>query len=130
MCDGGIKGRAIKCRYSPICFYILMMQTSSMDFKNKDRKLDQSFNSIFCYIDDVLSLSNSRFGNYLHHIDAMSLKLRILLILKSLLLTLTFTLIKLANNGAQIVPIGIPIVCWKTRPPNRANMLSIKKSNI
>ena len=81
-------------RYSPICFYILTMQTSSMDFKNKDRKLDQSFNSIFCYIDDVLSLSNSRFGNYLHHIDAMSLKLRILLILKSLLLTLTFTLIE------------------------------------
>jgi hypothetical protein len=34
--------------------------------KNKDRKLDQTFNSIFRYIDDVPSLSNSRFGDYLH----------------------------------------------------------------
>ena len=62
--------------------------------KNKDRTLAQAFNSIFCYIDDVLSLSNSRFGDHLHRIYAMSLKLRILLILKSLFLTLTFTLVE------------------------------------
>ena len=36
--------------------------------KNKDRKLAQTFNSSFCYIDDILSLNNSRFGDYLHHI--------------------------------------------------------------
>ena len=36
--------------------------------KHKERKLDQTFNSNFRYIDDVLSLNNSRFGDYLHHI--------------------------------------------------------------
>jgi hypothetical protein len=56
------------------------------------RILAQTFNSIFRYIDDVLSLSNSRFCDYLHRIYAINLRLRILLILKSLLLTLTFIL--------------------------------------
>jgi hypothetical protein len=36
--------------------------------KNKDRKLAQTFNSIFRYIDAVLSLNNSRFCDYLHRI--------------------------------------------------------------
>jgi hypothetical protein len=36
--------------------------------KNKDRKLAQTFNSSFRYIDDVLSLNISRFGVYLHRI--------------------------------------------------------------
>ena len=45
-------------------------------FKNKDRKLDKSFNSSFAYIYDVLSLSNSRFGDYLHLIDLNELKVR------------------------------------------------------
>ena len=37
-------------------------------FKNKDRKLAQIFNSSFHFIDGVLSLNNSRFGDYLHSI--------------------------------------------------------------
>ena len=32
----------------------------------KDRKLAQAFNCSFCYIDEVLLLNNSRFGDYLH----------------------------------------------------------------
>jgi hypothetical protein len=36
--------------------------------KNKNRKFSQIFNCSFPYIDDVLSLSNSRFAEYLHHI--------------------------------------------------------------
>ena len=36
-------------------------------FKNKDRKLAQNSNSSFHYFDDVLSLNNTRFGDYLHH---------------------------------------------------------------
>jgi hypothetical protein len=36
--------------------------------KYKDRKLAQTFNSIFRYIDAVLSLNNSRFCDYLHRI--------------------------------------------------------------
>ena len=35
-------------------------------FKNKDRKLTQSFISNFRYIDDALSLNNSQLGDYLH----------------------------------------------------------------
>ena len=34
--------------------------------QNKDRALDQSFNSSFRYIDDILSLNNSRFSGELH----------------------------------------------------------------
>ena len=34
--------------------------------KNKDRELAQTFNFRFRYIDNVLSLNNSRFGDYLH----------------------------------------------------------------
>jgi len=54
--------------------------------KNKDRILVQTFNSSFRYIEDVLSLNNSRFGDYIHHIYPSEL------ILKSLLPTLIFTL--------------------------------------
>ena len=42
--------------------------------KNKDRKLAHTFNSIFRYIDDVLSLNNYRFGYYLHHINQIKVK--------------------------------------------------------
>ena len=51
----------------------LFLQTCEADFlhgllKNKDSKLVQTFNSSIRYIDYVLSLNNSRFGGYLHHI--------------------------------------------------------------
>ena len=49
---------------------------------------------LYAYDADFLSLSNSWFSDYLHHIYAMSLKLRILLILKSLLLSFAFTLVE------------------------------------
>ena len=42
--------------------------------KYKDRKLAQTFNSIFRYIDDVLSLINSRLAHYLHHIYSNELE--------------------------------------------------------
>jgi hypothetical protein len=45
--------------------------------KNKDRKLAQSFNSSFCYLDDVLSsLNNFRFGEYLHLIYSNELDVK------------------------------------------------------
>ena len=44
--------------------------------KNKDRKLAQTFNSIFCYRDDVLSLINSRLAHYLHHIYSNELEVK------------------------------------------------------
>jgi len=43
--------------------------------KNKDRKLVQTLISrCFRYIDDVMLLNNSRFGDYLHLIYLNSLK--------------------------------------------------------
>jgi hypothetical protein len=44
--------------------------------KDKDRKLAQIFNSSFCYIDDVLLLNNTRFGDYLHHIYLNELEVK------------------------------------------------------
>ena len=44
--------------------------------KNKDRKLAQTFNSSFRYIDDVLSLNNCRFGDYLHGIYSNELAVK------------------------------------------------------
>jgi len=44
--------------------------------KNKDKKLTQAFNSIFRYIDDALSLNNSRFGDDLHCIYPNELEVK------------------------------------------------------
>ena len=44
--------------------------------KNKDRKLAQTFKSSICYIADVLSLNNSRFGDYLHRIYPTELEVK------------------------------------------------------
>ena len=44
--------------------------------KNKDRKLVQTFNYSGLYIDDVLSLNNSRFGDYLNRIYPNELEVR------------------------------------------------------
>ena len=45
--------------------------------RKNEKKLDRSFNFRFCYIDDVLSLSNSRFGDTLIVSIPLSLKQRI-----------------------------------------------------
>ena len=44
--------------------------------EQKDKKLSQSFNFTFRYIDDVLPLSNSKFGDYLHLIYSSKLELK------------------------------------------------------
>ena len=44
--------------------------------KNKDRKLAKILNSSFCYIDDVLSLNNSPFSDYLHRIYPYELEVK------------------------------------------------------
>ena len=55
------------------CFADLFLHAYDADFlqwllQNNDRKLAQTFNSSFRYIDDVLSLNHSRFDDYLHRI--------------------------------------------------------------
>ena len=44
--------------------------------KTKQKKLAQSFNFTFRYIDDVLSLSNPKFGDYLHQIYPPELEIK------------------------------------------------------
>jgi len=59
----------------------LFLHADEIDFlqgllKNNDRKLAQTFNRSFRYIDDVLSLNNSRFVNYLHRIYPNELEVK------------------------------------------------------
>jgi len=61
--------------------------------KKNEKKLDRSFNFRFCYIDDVLSLNNSRFDDALIVSIPLSLKytIRQVQIHIGLLYTLTYT---------------------------------------
>ena len=57
----------------PLNYADLFLLAYGTDFlqgllKNKNRKFSQIFNFSFPYIDDVLSLHNYRFAEYLHHI--------------------------------------------------------------
>jgi hypothetical protein len=44
--------------------------------KNKDIKLAQTFNTIFRYANDVMSLKKSSFGDYLHRITPNELEVK------------------------------------------------------
>ena len=44
--------------------------------RKKDKKLAISFNSTFRYIDDVLSLNNSKFGDYVERIYPIELEIK------------------------------------------------------
>ena len=44
--------------------------------KKNEKKLAQSFNFTFCYIDDVLSLNNSRFGDFVDGIYPIELEIK------------------------------------------------------
>jgi hypothetical protein len=72
--------------------------------KKNEGKLARSFNFTFRYIDDVLSLNNSRFGDFVDRIYPIELE------------------IKDTTHTDRS--------CWKTFPSNTANMLSIKNSSM
>jgi hypothetical protein len=44
--------------------------------KKNEKKLARSFNFTFCYIDDVLSLNNSRFGDFVDCIYPIELEIK------------------------------------------------------
>jgi len=44
--------------------------------KKNDKKLTRSFNFTFRYIDDVLSLKNSRFGDFVDRIYPIDLEIK------------------------------------------------------
>jgi len=51
--------------FLPTCSFIRMIQISHRGFSRKnEKKLTRFFNFTFCYIDDVLSLNNYIFGNF------------------------------------------------------------------
>jgi len=58
--------------------------------KENEKKLTRSFNFTFGYIDDVISLSDSKFGDFLDRIYPIELE-RIPQIQQSLLHTLPYT---------------------------------------
>ena len=56
--------------FSPACSFIRIRQISYKGFsmKTKGRYPDRSFNFTLCYIDDALSLSNSKLGDFVDRI--------------------------------------------------------------
>ena len=61
--------------FPPICSFIRMRQTSYRGFSRKiEKKLSRSFNFTFRYIGDVLSLNNSRFGDFVDRIYPIEIK--------------------------------------------------------
>ena len=66
----------IVLRYTPIRFYTYEANFLQGFLKNKYWKLPQTLNSSFLYIDDVLSLNNFWFGDYLHCIYPNELEVK------------------------------------------------------
>ena len=63
--------------FSPTCYFIRMRQTSYRGFSRKnEKKLARSFNFTFRYIDDVLSLNNSRFGDFVDCIHPIEFEVK------------------------------------------------------
>ena len=53
-----------------------MRQTSYRGFSRNEKNLACSFNFTFCYIDDVLSLNNSRFGDFVDRFYPIELEIK------------------------------------------------------
>ena len=69
----------MRTKYAPLLSDLFLRAYETYFFiellNNKDRKLDNTLNSSYRYIDDVLSLNTARFGGYLQRIyPKMSLK--------------------------------------------------------
>jgi hypothetical protein len=74
-------------------------------FSRKTKR--SSFNFTFCYIDDVLSLNNFRFGDFVDRIYPIELEIKDTTEADRSASYLDLHL----ERGAQFVPIGIPTVC-------------------
>jgi hypothetical protein len=48
--------------------FLYSYETDIIDLKKKEKKLAQSINFTFRYMDDVISLNNSRFGDFVYRI--------------------------------------------------------------
>ena len=75
--------RGYTCDFSNIfrVYTDLFLYSYEADFiqgllKKNEKKLDRSFNFTFRYIDDVLSLNNSTFGDFVDRIYPIELKIK------------------------------------------------------
>ena len=56
--------------------FLYYYEADFIHIRKKDKKWAISFNSTFRYIDDVLSLNNSKFGDYVERIYPMELEIK------------------------------------------------------
>ena len=73
-------GNTIGTKCAPL-FADLFLYYYEADFiqellRKKDKELAVSFNSTFRYIDDVLSLNNTKFGDYVERIYPIELEMK------------------------------------------------------
>jgi len=61
--------------WAPLLAY-LFLYSYEADFKKNERKLARSFNFMFRYIDDVLSINNCRFGDFVDPIYPIELEIK------------------------------------------------------
>ena len=72
-------------------FFLYEAEFIQVLLKKNEKKPARSFNFTFCYVDDVLSLNNSRFGDFVDRIYPIEFEKRIPQIQIGLLHTLTYT---------------------------------------
>ena len=61
--------------FSPTCSFIRMRHFTQGLLKKNEKKLARPFHFTFRYIDDVLSLNNSRFGDFVGRINPIELEI-------------------------------------------------------
>ena len=61
---------------SDLFFYSYDVDLIQGLLKKNEKKLTRSFNLTFRYIDDVLSLNNSRFGDFVDRINSIELEIK------------------------------------------------------
>ena len=66
-------GISVTCEFEAHLIYYYFIREL---LRKKDKKLTISFNSTFRYIDDVLSLNYSKFGDYVQHIYSIELEIK------------------------------------------------------
>ena len=93
--------------------------------KKNQKKLARSFNFTFRYIDDVLSLNNSRFGNFVDRIYPIELEIKDTTDTDRLLHTL-----KLPNQGFLLVKLKSSLQKFYGRHHNLIDCYGISVSQM
>jgi hypothetical protein len=89
----------------------------------------RAFNFTYRYIDDVSSINNSRFAEFLPLIYPPELEVKETTDTASSASFLNLYL-EFDDRGQQFVPIGMPTTGLNSVPPKETNMLSMRNSSI